>query len=399
MNLKLGDNIRALRLQHKLTQEQLADRLGVSYQSISRWENGVTYPDIEYLPAIARQFSVTTDYLLGEDDIEKKKKIRRQINTIPKMTTKDKDTIINLIRTCRREQNNGEYFTEICCALRYSSAWQDKDIMDELRKSKDLFFETCTNTEHRSLALEFFACMEDESLISALLDHFASNVTDRDYLLKERYLFRDEFKKFDAARQRCFLRQLANLIDGDSSLWRDSSKPVNAESTLFENNCKFTLLHNLCNEIPSAEHPVTCGNPPDIFSIQRIWLGMKYVTAYAAQNEFEKALAILNDVVELTENIMTLADGTEIGCQSPSLNTLHLIVEHTYHKKIGNSAGFYYSLENGESDFYGSIEPDMLYGCLYTADCHRWSWLKEIRKEPRYIELVNRLKILGDKES
>lgn len=64
MNLKLGENIRNLRLQHKLTQEQLADHLGVSYQSVSRWENGVTYPDIEYLPAIARHFSVTTDHLL-----------------------------------------------------------------------------------------------------------------------------------------------------------------------------------------------------------------------------------------------------------------------------------------------------------------------------------------------
>lgn len=41
MNLKIGEKIRTLRLQQKMTQEQLADRLGVSYQSISRWENGI----------------------------------------------------------------------------------------------------------------------------------------------------------------------------------------------------------------------------------------------------------------------------------------------------------------------------------------------------------------------
>ena len=56
-----GMRIADLRKQKGLTQEQLADRLGVSYQSVSRWENGVTYPDIEFLPAIAKYFSVSLD--------------------------------------------------------------------------------------------------------------------------------------------------------------------------------------------------------------------------------------------------------------------------------------------------------------------------------------------------
>ena len=68
MSCKIGEKIRLLRLQNKMTQEQLADHLGVSYQSVSRWENGVTYPDIEFLPAIAKYFSVTVDHLLGQDE-------------------------------------------------------------------------------------------------------------------------------------------------------------------------------------------------------------------------------------------------------------------------------------------------------------------------------------------
>ena len=109
-----------------------------------------------------------------------------------------------------------------------------------------------------------------------------------------------------------------------------------------------------------------------------------------------KALAALNDTIELTENIMALPDGMEIGCQSPALNTLHLIVEHAYHEKVGKSAGFYCPLENGESEFHGSIEPKLMYEWLYTADYHRWSWLQDIRKEQRYIDLVERLKALGN---
>lgn len=399
MNLKLGENIRNLRLQHKLTQEQLADRLGVSYQAISRWENGVTYPDIEFLPAIAKHFSVTTDYLLGQDDIDRQKRVRKQIQSISKTEEGNKDTIIDIIRACRREQDNGEYFADICCHLRYCPDWRNPEVLDELRKSKDLFFETCTDTAHRGRALEFYSCLEDNNQITAFLDRFAYDPAHRDYLLKERYLFRDELDKFDSARQRCFLRQLANLLDGDISLWRDSSKPVNVEGSLFETHCKLNLLHDLCEESPTEQRPITCGNFPDVFAIQRIRLGMVYITAYAAQNEYEKVYAILEDIVMLTEAIMVLPDGTNIGCNSPALSSLRLSIEHTYHHTIGNSTGFYYTLENGESEFYGSIEPKCMYECLYIHNCSRWSWLKEIREEPQYIELVNRLKILGDKES
>ena len=61
MNLRIAENIRRLRQKQNLTQVQLADRLGVSYQAVSRWENETTYPDIELLPNIAAFFGVTVD--------------------------------------------------------------------------------------------------------------------------------------------------------------------------------------------------------------------------------------------------------------------------------------------------------------------------------------------------
>lgn len=394
MTCKIGEKIRTLRLQNQMTQEQLADRLGVSYQSVSRWENGVTYPDIEYLPAIARHFSVTTDYLLGQDDAANRKHIRKQINSIAKMGEGDKDTIIDIIRTCRREQDDdGEYFVNLCAYVMNCPIWCNPEVLDELRKSKDVFFETCTNPKQRSIALDFWVSMEDENLLSPLLDRFA--VDNRDYLLKNRYQFRGESEKFNIARQRWFLKTLVYLIDGDMSLWGDTVDGVNAESSLFENNCKFALLHSLCQETPTIKQPITCGNPPDIFAIQRIWLGMVYVTAYAAKGEYKKAFTVLDDIIELTESLMALPDGTEIGCKSPALNTLILSIEHAYHRTVGNSTGFYYTLENGESDFLGSIEPKQMYELLYLADYHRWNWLKDIRKEAQYIALMERLKKLS----
>ena len=63
--LYLGTNIRELRLKKGYTQEQLAYELGVSSQTVSRWENGTTYPDIVMLPIIAELFDTSIDNLMG----------------------------------------------------------------------------------------------------------------------------------------------------------------------------------------------------------------------------------------------------------------------------------------------------------------------------------------------
>ena len=60
---QLGEIIRDLRKKEQVTQEKLAEYLGVSFQSISRWENGLAYPDVTLIPAIARYFNVSTDIL------------------------------------------------------------------------------------------------------------------------------------------------------------------------------------------------------------------------------------------------------------------------------------------------------------------------------------------------
>lgn len=75
MNLAIGENIKCLRKRKEITQEQLAEMLGVSCQSVSRWESEVCYPDMELLPILAEIFEITVDKLLGVDDIAEKKRV------------------------------------------------------------------------------------------------------------------------------------------------------------------------------------------------------------------------------------------------------------------------------------------------------------------------------------
>ena len=74
MNLLIGENIKRIRRERDLTQEEVAAHLGISFQSISKWERGDGYPDITMLPALANYFKISVDELLGMSEIEKNDK-------------------------------------------------------------------------------------------------------------------------------------------------------------------------------------------------------------------------------------------------------------------------------------------------------------------------------------
>ena len=65
--MTIGTTIKRLRQERELTQEQLADALGITSRAVSQWETDRTTPDISQLPALANFFDVTTDQLLGVD--------------------------------------------------------------------------------------------------------------------------------------------------------------------------------------------------------------------------------------------------------------------------------------------------------------------------------------------
>ena len=80
--MKLSDKIAALRKSRGMSQEELAEKLQVSRQAVSRWEVGSAMPDASNLLQLSRLFGVTADYLLNEDyesdqDLPRVKELRQ----------------------------------------------------------------------------------------------------------------------------------------------------------------------------------------------------------------------------------------------------------------------------------------------------------------------------------
>lgn len=79
-NMPLGEKIKTARRNAGMTQEQLAVKLMVSRQAITKWESGKGMPDIENLKQLSKLLNVTIDYLLDDEESIDLSVIREQIN-------------------------------------------------------------------------------------------------------------------------------------------------------------------------------------------------------------------------------------------------------------------------------------------------------------------------------
>ena len=68
--MEFAEKLIALRKSRELTQEQLAEQLNVSRQSISKWESGQVIPEVEKIVELSKAFDVTVDYLLKPSEID-----------------------------------------------------------------------------------------------------------------------------------------------------------------------------------------------------------------------------------------------------------------------------------------------------------------------------------------
>ena len=87
--MSLGQNLQFLRKRNDITQEQLAEKLDVSRQSISKWESNTTYPEMDKLIQLTQMFHCSMDDLLQKDIstlyVEDKANYDRHMNILSKM--------------------------------------------------------------------------------------------------------------------------------------------------------------------------------------------------------------------------------------------------------------------------------------------------------------------------
>ena len=121
--MKLNEQIASLRKSRNLTQEELAVAIGVTNQSVSKWESGQCCPDIQLLPTLASYFSVSIDYLMGIE--------QEPVEPSPTPTTEPvEDPILTEARKLRAE--NGKLSTALLQRKLQVSYPHAKKILEDL---------------------------------------------------------------------------------------------------------------------------------------------------------------------------------------------------------------------------------------------------------------------------
>ena len=191
--LPIGERIRNLRREKNETQEELSLVLGVSYQAVSRWENGDAYPDIELLPKLAAHYGVTTDELLGADRAtaqaekeRRKQEFRDEINRCIRANDRKKqyETAVEAFREFPDEYRFANGAAEI---LAYFEPVPREEGLPVFRELTRKMLEQPVPT-WRFFALRLIYVYEDEDRLKECDAYVPPMILSRDTLLEYRYM-------------------------------------------------------------------------------------------------------------------------------------------------------------------------------------------------------------------
>lgn len=425
MKLNLGENIRNYRKKIGLTQEMLADRLGVSGQSVSRWENGTTYPDIDFLPVMARMFGCTTDELLGcgeentppsGDELEEAMRKAMFANPV------DADAAIDVMRTVRCECP--DEFLRIVVPLmtltNQTPVCENEEFMKEIRL---LFREMLDNGKFpgmREPILHTWLKIVNDDEAEKMIRKYADNpFWDMSYV-GLRMARAEGLADFERCTKLRSVKRLENLTaflydqtvmhiisreSGDPEFWRELSER------------KLQALHAYCGMTPDEKYPISGDGEPDIFAGTRLEIGFPYAAQLAAAGEHDLALTVLEDCCTLIEKITDIPaelmealhqyrgedrDCPTVMCRVPELDHLtayrHPCFPWTHQGTVADYPHQFqiraYS-DDGLLMFTEDVRIDLE---DFLLDCHTLredfdgKWFDPIRNHPRFLALNERIR-------
>lgn len=323
-----------------MTQEQLADKLGVSFQSVSRWENGLTYPDMELLPALTEIFGVSADELLNVPETRRDQAAEEVLRELAKLSDSEDaspERMIELIREIRRSHLNHFSFYHLMYSVNIHMTRRFPQLLPEIRLTMEQALErNDLDIFDRNTIIRYMTIIEEEERIDKFLERYApGDERGKTALLYARYLRRGDWEKFEPIRQETLFDYINKIIGGEAE-WINFGRPRDLGAEILLSELHMDFLNKLCGLVPDEKHPVSGNGEPDFWVHERVFIGLRAAARFSAFGDTERALIILEDTVSLLEKTMEITEPVELRCSSPFLADIVFTAEEDWERPSFN---------------------------------------------------------------
>lgn len=261
MTIKIGAIIKKLRTENNITQDTLANAIGVTPQAISRWEAEGGYPDIELLPAIADFFSVSTDELLGYKLSEREQKlayIKKEIERLAEIGSIE-ERVTYARNAYARYPNDCEVRDNLAVCLYH--VWQenhDETLFGEIESLLKSVADECKDEDTRYDAINTLIMLYGEVKQSEKAKEWVNRLTPMKYCRefakssgigdgKTEIYIQDEIDKLtDCLGTAIRNLALSDELPNDSSTWDKKIKMFETSNKLYFMIYGDNLMFNHC---------------------------------------------------------------------------------------------------------------------------------------------------------
>ena len=372
MELMIADKIKKYRKEQNMTQDALAQALGVSPQSVSKWECGDGYPDITLLPSIANFFEVTVDELIGNDVISAKEDVQKNyFNTVSSLS---KDEQLQLALKYHKKYPRDWH---IATSLMHTITRNHRDKLDEykplLNEVCERLLKECTDSVMRRNAIRSMCTICDEDEIEAWLKKDTQYwYQDRNEIFEERFRLTGETARYwewhNAGNVMCTAHLMNRFYDhkdyhgkpADSIEWNE----------MYLNFLDGVINRNGNDSIPDGWIPA---------------YGISYARLAAACfgiADKENGYAYLKKAMELNERWHRLPEHAPLDLGNPLFFGETKILKNDWH----------ITLPCGKKWFVRGMRYHFMELYEIMTATSGWEWFDSVRDEDRWQEILEHAK-------
>ncbi|MBQ7358347.1 MAG: helix-turn-helix transcriptional regulator [Clostridia bacterium] len=334
MKIQIADNIKRFRIASGYTQSDLAVLLSVSPQAVSRWENGQAFPDITFLPLLAKYLKVSIDELMGikgqqNESLKKELRERRQA-----VIDDDSEKLQNELRILEIYEELGhaelfyliDYFKQLML-VKNNAVVKIKDLEDRIANARQMIRDRLRTSGmcDRIWLLNTVASCEEEDKLAIWADEYEfpeymrTNFWDK--LLLSRYDKEKNTYKLNAQNQKILYEHIQNTI---YYLTDSVSGDMKEQMNDFHDPERYKMALDTLDLYSTRAD--------DIFLTTRIIAEVRYAEALLINGCTEESLAMFSQAGKHLLLLYHLPDGSVLHGSVPVLSTVHIAIDYSKDK-------------------------------------------------------------------